>query len=184
MRSEQGADQPVEIDEFALAAEGRADSARLIAKAVEGLWPVPADQIVQTGFELGTAQGPADVPAAAAGRNHIIQEGPGLRRQTQAADEGLVGIERLGASPRAKGEARQFDIALAVRDDEHGSIGRRRVLKGGSIGDQRAWGVGRDDGPEIAANDMLRWIDQVLGVQTRADLTDGAFRAGACDHVR
>ena len=93
----------------------------------------------------------------------------------ESADKGPVAWQRRMAWPGAQGDAGQFDIALAIGDQEDGAVARGGVLQGGTVGDERPRRVGADKLPEVAADDGLGRVGEIPRIETGAELAQLAL---------
>ena len=146
-RAEKGSNQSFQGFALHVAPDHGRDPARLVPEPV-GRFIAPAtNEGVEMGFDLTARQGARYVSTAPTGGGHVVEIGPRGRGEEEIADERKVGGLRGRPSAGPDRHARQFDVALAIGNDEDRAVGRRLVLDRGSVGDQRAGDIGADKGP-------------------------------------
>ena len=179
--AKQRADQLAEAPRLLLQPKGRPELADLVTELVGGGGAAAAEEAVEPLLKLPAGERAGDVPSPAPRRAHVFEEGAGGRAEEQPADEGPVARQRRMAWPGAQRHAGQFDVALAIGDQEDGAVARGGVLQGGAVGDERAWRVGADKLPEVAADDRLGRIGEIAGIETGAELAQLALPYPARD---
>lgn len=169
-RSEQGADEGIELLELIDEPERRSQLPGVVPERIDVALSARAQLVFETLFELGAGETTRDSLACTRCRN-VLEIGARTTRHVEAQERRVAG-ERSGSFPDADRDAGQRDVARGRSSQEDGAVSGRPRFERCPVGDDRVREYQRCDLPEMAPDEALESLRHVRGVDGGRQLAD------------